>query len=94
MNAATSSGQAALVRALQDSGTPVVVAAVRNPYDIAEFPEVPTYVATYSYKDIALESLTKVLFGEVSPTGKLPVDVPTKADPSQVLYPFGAGLTW
>jgi beta-N-acetylhexosaminidase len=71
-----------------------VVAAVRNPYDIAEFPDVPTYVATYSYKDVALESLTKVLFGEVSPTGKLPVDVPTKADPSQVLYPFGAGLTW
>ena len=94
MNAATSSGQAALVRALQDSGTPVVVAAVRNPYDIAEFPDVPTYVATYSYKDIALEALTKVLFGEVSPSGKLPVDVPTKADPSQVLYPFGSGLTW
>ena len=94
MNAATSSGQARLVRALQDSGTPVVVAAVRNPYDIAEFPEVPTYVATYSYKDVALESLTKVLFGEVSPTGKLPVDVPSKADPSQLLYPFGAGLTW
>ena len=94
MNAASSSGQARLVRALQDSGTPVVVTAVRNPYDIAEFPEVPTYVATYSYKDIALESLTKVLFGEIAPTGKLPVDIPTKADPSQVLYPFGAGLTW
>ena len=94
MNAASSSGQARLVRALQDSGTPVVVAAVRNPYDIAEFPEVPTYVATYSYKDIALESLTKVIFGEISPKGKLPVDIPTKADPTQVLYPFGAGLTW
>ena len=94
MNAASSSRQAALVRALQDSGTPVVVAAVRNPYDIAEFPDVPTYVATYSYTGVALESLTRVLFGEVSPTGTLPVDVPTKADPSQVLYPFGSGLTW
>ncbi|HEX7188830.1 MAG TPA: glycoside hydrolase family 3 N-terminal domain-containing protein [Actinomycetes bacterium] len=94
MNAASNARQAGLVQALRDSGTPVVVAAVRNPYDIAEFPDVPTYVATYSYKDVALESLTKVLFGEVSPTGKLPVDVPTKADPSQVLYPFGAGLTW
>ena len=94
MNAASSPRQAELVRALQDSGTPVVVAAVRNPYDIAEFPDVPTYVATYSYKDVALESLTRVLFGEVSPTGKLPVDVPAKGDPSQLLYPFGAGLTW
>ena len=94
MNAASNPGQASLVQALQDDGTPVVVAAVRNPYDIAEFPDVPTYVATYSYKDVALESLTRVLFGEVSPAGKLPVDVPTKADPAQVLYPFGAGLTW
>jgi beta-N-acetylhexosaminidase len=94
MNAASNPGQAGLVQALQDDGTPVVVAAVRNPYDIAEFPDVPTYVATYSYKDVALESLTRVLFGEVSPAGKLPVAVPAKADPAQVLYPFGAGLTW
>ena len=94
MNAASSPNQAKLVQALQDSGTPVVVAAVRNPYDIAEFPSVPTYVATYSYTGVALESLTKVLFGEVSPKGKLPVDVPSKTDPSQDLYPFGAGLTW
>ena len=94
MNAASSPRQADLVRALQDSGTPVVVAAVRNPYDVAEFPDVPTYVATYSYKDVALESLTRILFGEVSPAGRLPVDVPTKGDPSRVLYPFGAGLTW
>ncbi len=82
------------MRAIQASGTPVVVAAVRNPYDIAEFPEVPAYVATYSYTGVALESLTRVLLGEVSPTGTLPVDVPTKADPAQVLYPFGSGLTW
>jgi beta-N-acetylhexosaminidase len=94
MNAATYARQAELVRALQGTGTPVVVAAVRNPYDIAEFPDVPTYVATYSYKDVALESLTRVLFGEVAPAGKLPVDVPGKDDPSHVLYPFGAGLTW
>jgi len=87
-------GQAGLVKALQDTGKPVVVAAVRNPYDVAEFPSVPTYVATYSYKDVVLESLTKVLFGEVSPTGTLPVDVPAKDDPSQFLFPFGAGLTW
>jgi beta-N-acetylhexosaminidase len=94
MNAATYARQAELVRALQGTGTPVVVAAVRNPYGIAEFPDVPTYVATYSYKDVALESLTRVLFGEVAPAGKLPVDVPGKDDPSHVLYPFGAGLTW
>ena len=94
MNAASNPQQAKLVQALRDTGKPVVVAAVRNPYDIAEFPDVTSYLATYSYKDVALESLAKVLLGETSPVGRLPVDVPTKADPAQTLYPFGAGLTW
>ena len=30
--------------------------------------------------------------GAVSPTGKLPVDVPAAGDPATVLYPFGFGL--
>ncbi|MPZ96665.1 MAG: glycoside hydrolase family 3 protein, partial [Propionibacteriales bacterium] len=94
MNAASSAGQAGLVNALRATGKPVVVAAVRNPYDIAEFAAAETFVATYSYKDIALESLTKILFGEASPVGTLPVDIPTKDDPDTVLFPFGTGLTW
>jgi beta-N-acetylhexosaminidase len=94
MNAADSPGQATLVHALQDTGKPVVVVAVRNPYDIAEFPTVPSYVATYSYTAVALESLARVLTGEVAPRGTLPVVIPTKGDPSSTLYPFGAGLTW
>ncbi|MGH3385101.1 MAG: glycoside hydrolase family 3 protein [Nocardioidaceae bacterium] len=94
MNAASSSGQAGLVEALRATGKPVVVAAVRNPYDIAEFAAAETFVATYSYKTVALESLARVLFGEVSPSGTLPVDIPTKDDPDTVLFPYGTGLTW
>jgi beta-N-acetylhexosaminidase len=94
MNSASYPGQVDLVEALQETGTPVVVAAVRNPYDIAEFESAPTFVASYSYKGVAMESLTRVLFGEVSPQGKLPVDIPSADDPDEVLFPFGAGLTW
>ena len=94
MNAASYSGQAKLVNALEDTGKPVVVVAVRNPYDVAEFPGVRAYVATYSWLPVALESATRVITGEVAPVGKLPVDVPTKGDPDTALYPFGAGLTW
>jgi len=94
MNAASYARQARLVQALEETGTPVVVVAVRNPYDIAELESAPTYVATYSYKDVALESLTRVLFGEVGPQGRLPVDIPSADDPDEVLFPFGAGLTW
>ena len=42
---------------------------------------------------ISMESLARVLFGEVQPRGKLPVDIPAAADPGTVLYPFGHGLT-
>jgi beta-N-acetylhexosaminidase len=87
-------GQANLVKALVATGKPVIVAAVRDAYDIGYFPEAGTYLATYSYTPAALESLTKVLFGEVSPRGKLPVAIPVADRPDQVLYPFGHGLAY
>jgi beta-N-acetylhexosaminidase len=93
MNAATSAAQQALVRALVSTGKPVIVAGVRNPYDIAYFSEAPTYLATYGYTAASLESLTRVLFGEVDPVGKLPVTIP-RADGSGALYPFGHGLSY
>ncbi|MEV7628300.1 glycoside hydrolase family 3 N-terminal domain-containing protein [Actinoplanes sp. NPDC089786] len=85
MNA--NAAQQSLVRALLATGKPVVVAAVRNPYDIALFPEVKAYLASYGYTAASLESLTRVLFGEVDPVGKLPVAIPS-------LYPYGYGLSY
>lgn len=88
------SGQQKLVKALLDTGKPVIAVAVRDAYDIAYFTGAPTYVATYSYTHVSLESLTKVLFGEVSPTGKLPVTIPVAGSPGTALYPFGHGLSY
>jgi beta-N-acetylhexosaminidase len=88
----TSAGQQKLVKQLVATGKPVVVVAVRDPYDIAYFTEAPTYLATYSTTAISMESLARVLFGEVQPAGLLPVDVPVAGDPGSVLYPFGHGL--
>ena len=87
-------GQQKLVAALQATGIPVVVVAVRDPYDIAYLPGVSTYLATYSYSPVAIESAVRVIVGEVAPTGKLPVDIPVAGSPATVLYPFGFGLTW
>ncbi|MQA84954.1 MAG: glycoside hydrolase family 3 protein [Streptosporangiales bacterium] len=84
--------QAKLVRALVAAGVPVVAVAVRDPYDIAHITEVPAYLATYSYTGVSLESVTRVLFGEVSPRGRLPVSIPAADDPDRVLYPYGHGL--
>jgi beta-N-acetylhexosaminidase len=90
----TRGGQQKLVGQLVATGVPVVVVAVRDPYDIAYLPGVSTYLATYSYSPVAIEAAARVITGEVSPTAKLPVDIPVKGDPSTPLYPFGHGLTY
>ena len=89
-----SAKQAKLVNALLATGKPVVTVAVRDPYDVSAYTAAPTNLATYSYTGVALESLVKVMYGEVAPRGKLPVDIPVYADPTQTLYPFGHGLSW
>lgn len=86
--------QQKLVKALLDTGTAVIVVAVRDPYDIAYFTGAPTYLATYSYSPVAVEAAARVITGEGAPTGKLPVDIPVAGDPGTVLYPFGHGLSW
>jgi beta-N-acetylhexosaminidase len=87
---AAAAAQTRLVRALLDTGKPVVVAAMRNPYDVASFPEAPTVVDTFGYTTHQVESLVRVLFGEVDPAGRLPVSIPS-ADGGE-LFPFGHGL--
>ena len=72
----------------------VVVVAVRDPYDIAYLAGVKTYLATYSYSPVAIESAVRVMVGEVAPTGKLPVDIPAAGDPTTALFAFGFGITW
>jgi beta-N-acetylhexosaminidase len=86
--------QQKLVHQLIATGKPVVVVAVRDPYDIAYLTEARNYLATFSYGAGSMESLARVLFGEVKPAGKLPVAIPTAGDFSKPLYPYGFGLSW
>lgn len=81
--------QAALVDALDAAGVSLLVAAVGTPYDIAWFPDVPAFVATYSYQPVALDALVRVLTGQIQATGRLPVEIPAAGNPRRVLYPFG-----
>ncbi|WP_405062108.1 glycoside hydrolase family 3 protein [Kribbella sp. NBC_01505] len=86
--------QRKLVNDLLATGKPVIVVAVQDPYDIAYFDAAPTFLATYGYAAVSMESLTKALYGEIKPTGKLPVDIPVAGDPQKPLYPFGYGMSW
>lgn len=86
--------QRRLVAALLGTGKPVVVVAVRDPYDLAYLPGVTTYLATYSYTRAAMDALVRALHGELSPRGRLPVTIPTAEGAGTVLYPYGHGMSW
>lgn len=84
-NALLDPEQAELVRTLQEVGRPLVVVALRGPYDLMAFPEVDCYLATYGEAGCSLEGLVAVLTGRQEPRGRLPVALPG-------LYPAGHGL--
>jgi beta-N-acetylhexosaminidase len=86
--------QVNLLKALNDTGKPVIAVAAQIPYDAGYDNPVQTWLATYGYIAPTLQALTKVILGEAKPQGKLPVDVPAGADVNTVKYPFGYGLTW
>ncbi|MBR8741301.1 glycoside hydrolase family 3 protein [Nocardiopsis sp. MG754419] len=71
-----STEQQGLVDAGESAGTPVVVVAQGGPYDLEAFPEVEGYLALYSAVEVSRTAAARVIAGEVSPSGELPVDIP------------------
>lgn len=65
--------QAALANALLGLGIPAVTVALRTPYDLGVYPQSQTHLCTYSIHPPSLDALARALFGELSPTGVLPV---------------------
>ncbi|MCX4543483.1 glycoside hydrolase family 3 protein [Streptomyces sp. NBC_01565] len=81
------SPQRTLVEELLATGVPVVVVAIRNPYDPARLPRCAAELATYAWTDVELRAAARVLTGAVRPLGRLPVPVPGR-------YPLGHGLAY
>jgi beta-N-acetylhexosaminidase len=65
--------------------SPVTLVALGNPYLVRSFPNVASYVATYSPTPTSEAALAKALFGEIAITGRLPVTIPGVAK-------FGDGI--
>ena len=76
INAHLDAQQAALMERILRLGKRTIGVAVSNPYDIAVFPNLRTYLATYEYTRPALAAAVRVLFGESTATGRLPVTIP------------------
>jgi beta-N-acetylhexosaminidase len=56
--------------------------SVRNPLDLLQYPEVSAYLAIYECRPLALASAAKALIGDLTPSGKLPLEI-------SAAYPFG-----
>lgn len=65
-------GQLALAKALAELGKPMMVVALRNPYDIPALPDCDCKLASFDYSLPALRALEAVFRGEKA-TGVLPV---------------------
>ncbi|MBE3596038.1 MAG: glycoside hydrolase family 3 C-terminal domain-containing protein, partial [Hydrogenibacillus sp.] len=79
MNAHLHQKQAEIVRRLIALGKPVIVIAMRNPYDLMAFPDVGAFLAAYEFTSPALSAAVQICFGQLSPCGKLPVTIPGMA---------------
>jgi len=68
-----------LVQKLVKQGTRLITVALRMPYDLAVYPEAPTYICAYSILPPAMESLAEALCGRIAFTGFLPVTIPKRS---------------
>jgi len=66
-------GQLALANAMAGTGLPVVVVALRNPYDLVYLAENIHSFAAFEYSPLAFEAIRCILRGERSATGVLPI---------------------
>lgn len=66
---------------------PTATVVFGNPYAIQYFCEAPTIMAAYEDDELTHRAAVKLLFGQLSPKGKLPVTVCEG-------FPFGTGITY
>ncbi len=64
------------VQSLINSGKKVILISFNNPYLISRFPDVRTYINTYSNTTFSQVAALKAILGEIEFKGKLPVSVP------------------
>lgn len=65
--------QLELVKALGETGIPMAVVALRNPYDLKAAPAHAAAVAAWDYTPMTLKVLAPILGGEKPATGKMPI---------------------
>ena len=73
-NAVTNKTQVELAHSLAEK-LPVIVLALRNPYDYRVLNELDTFITTYDYSPANLQAAATIITGEIEPSGQLPVTI-------------------
>jgi len=68
--------RAQVLEALQARDERVLVVALRDPYELAEMPNVTDYLCAFGQRWCSVEAAAAVLFGEATASGTSPVSVP------------------
>ena len=57
------------------TGKPTILISQMSPYDISNFKNAATVIATYGITETTMSAAAKIIIGELSPEGKLPVKI-------------------
>ena len=76
LNAFSNPSQVLFVHQVMKRGIPMVVVAMRLPYDLVSFEEVSAFICTYSILEPSMRALAKAIFGKIQFQGHLPVTIP------------------
>jgi beta-glucosidase-like glycosyl hydrolase len=71
-----SAAQQEFIQNIIDSGKSVILISFDNPYLISKFPNIQTYINTYSNTQFSQQAALKAILGEIEFKGKLPVSIP------------------
>ncbi|MBI4656847.1 MAG: hypothetical protein HY746_08910 [Elusimicrobia bacterium] len=63
------------IKTLLAGTKPCVLVSLMSPYDIENYPEAKTVLATYGITKSSMETAAKIIAGEIRPEGKLPVKI-------------------
>ena len=74
--AAKNPAQAKLINELAHLDVNMVTVAIRNPYDLSVLSEVPVYLTTYDYNEYNLQGVARVIAGQSTAQGVLPITIP------------------
>ena len=69
--------QAGIVSALHEAaGRRLIVVGLRDPYELANFPDIDSYLCAFSFRPCAAQAAADALLGECEASGRSPVSVP------------------